>query len=257
MPFTPSHVAAVLPLISSERVRRLLDPWALALGAMVPDLPIFFPFLPDYMIWHSIRGVLTIDPFAVVVLLAVFHLLLRDPLTALLPPGLAGRAAALTPGMYGIRRLPAVVAGGIVGALSHKVWDSFTHSYSAALWGWTWLDGRVGDVISVFRLLQYTSTVVGLALVVWWAWRGLAAMEPRPVPERLILPAGERAAVLVATAASILLGALAWTIAFPSGTRAELVTRIGAGVVVGCSAMLLVYALIWQLRRVMAVFEGA
>ncbi|MEU4535262.1 DUF4184 family protein [Streptosporangium sp. NPDC023825] len=257
MPFTPSHVAAVLPLISSERIRRFLDPWALALGAMVPDLPIFFPFLPDYMIWHSFKGVFTIDPFAVVVLLAVFHLVLRDPLTALLPPTLAGRAASLTPGMYGLRRLPAVIAGGVVGALTHKLWDSFTHSYSSALWGWSWLDVRVAGVISLFRLLQYTSTVVGLAVVLWWAWRGLAGMEPRPVPERLLLPAGERAAVLLATAVSIPLGAVAWAVAFPSGGNAELVTRLGAGVVVGCSAMLLVYALIWQLRRVMAVFEGA
>ncbi|MFF5112920.1 DUF4184 family protein [Streptosporangium sp. NPDC000509] len=257
MPFTPSHVAAVLPLISSERTRRFLDPWALALGAMVPDLPIFFPFLPDYMFWHSSKGVFTIDLFAVVVLLAVFHLTLRDPLTALLPPSLAGRAAALTPGMYGLRRLPAVVAGGIVGAFTHKLWDSFTHSYSSALWGWSWLDVRVAGVISLFRLLQYTSTVVGLAVVLWWAWRGLSAMEPRPVPERLLLPTGERAAVLLATAVSIPLGAVAWALTFPSDTRAELVTRLGAGAVVGCSAMLLVYALIWQLRRVMAVFEGA
>ncbi|MEV4376851.1 DUF4184 family protein [Streptosporangium sp. NPDC049644] len=257
VPFTPSHVAAVLPLVSSERMRRLLDPWALALGAMVPDLPIFFPFLPDYMIWHSYKGVLTIDPFAVAVLLAVFHLVLRDPLTALLPPGLAGRAAALTPGMYGVRRLPAVIAGGAVGALTHKLWDSFTHSYSSAMWGWSWLDTRVADVIPLFRLLQYTSTVVGLAVVLWWAWRGLSGMEPRPVPERLIISARGRMAVFLATALSVLLGAIAWPIAFPPRGMAELVTRLGAGVVVGCSAMLLVHALIWQLRRVVAVFEGA
>ncbi|GAA2876414.1 DUF4184 family protein [Streptosporangium fragile] len=257
MPFTPSHVAAVLPLISSERVRRVLDPWALALGAMVPDLPIFFPFLPDYRVWHSLRGVFTIDPFAVVVLLAVFHLALRDPLTTLLPPSLAGRAAALRPGMYGLRRLPAVVAGGVVGALTHKAWDSFTHSYSSAMWGWPWLDTRVAGVIPLFRLLQYTSTVVGLAVVVWWAARGLSRMEPRDLPERLSLPAGERTAVLLATVVSIALGAVAWPLVFPPHGIASLVTRVGAGMFAGCCAMLLVYALIWQLRRVMAVFESA
>ncbi|MBB2911143.1 hypothetical protein FHS43_002408 [Streptosporangium becharense] len=257
MPFTPSHVAAVLPLISSRRIRAVLDPWALALGAMVPDLPIFFPFLPDYRVWHSLRGVLTIDPLAVVVLLAVFHLVLRDPLTALLPPSLAGRAAAVSPGMYGLRRLPAVVAGGVVGALTHKVWDSFTHSYSSAMWGWPWLDTRVAGVVSLFRLLQYVSTVAGLVIVVWWVLRGLSRMEARELPERLALPAGERAAVLIATVVSVLLGAVAWPMAFPAQTAAQLVTRVGAGVFVGCCALLFGYALIWQLRRAMAVFEGA
>ncbi|MEV4086855.1 DUF4184 family protein, partial [Nonomuraea fuscirosea] len=97
MPFTPSHIAAVLPLIASSRLRRIVDPWALAMGAMVPDLPIFLPFLPDYTDWHSWLGVVTIDPLAVLILLPFFHLVLRDPLISLLPPALAGRAALLTP----------------------------------------------------------------------------------------------------------------------------------------------------------------
>jgi Domain of unknown function (DUF4184) len=256
VPFTPSHVAAVLPLISSERIRRVLDPWALALGAMVPDLPIFFPFLPDYSFWHSLRGVFTIDPFAVVVLLAVFHVLLRDPLTALLPLGLAGRASVI-PGMYGLRQLPSVVAGGIVGAFTHKFWDSFTHSYSSGVWGWSWLDDRVADLFPLFRLLQYTSTVIGLAIVVWWVWRGLSRIEPQALPERLLLPVGVRRGVLRVTALSIPLGAVAWLVVFSADSLSQAVSRLGAGVVVGCCAPLLAYALIWQLRRAMAVFEGA
>ncbi|MFF5208983.1 DUF4184 family protein [Streptosporangium sp. NPDC000396] len=257
MPFTPSHIAAVLPLISSARARRMLDPWALALGAMVPDLPIFLPFLPDYMIWHSLRGVLTIDPLAVVVLLALFHGLLRDPLTALLPPGVAGRAASLAPGRYGPRRLPTVIAGGVVGAFTHKLWDSFTHSYSQGVWGWEWLTAPVAGGLPAFRLLQYLSTVVGLAVVTWWAWRGLSRMEPMTVPERLKLPGHVRHGVVLATAAATALGAAIWPMAFPAPTLAGTITRVGAGVVVGCCALLLVYALMWQLRQVMAVFEGA
>ncbi|MDP9849927.1 DUF4184 family protein [Streptosporangium lutulentum] len=256
MPFTPSHVAAVLPLISSGRIRRVLDPWALALGAMIPDLPSFFPFLLDYSLWHSLKGVLTVDPLAVVVLLAVFHVLIRDPLTTLLPPGLAGRAASVGPGMYGLRQLPSVVAGGIVGALTHKFWDSFTHSYSSGVWGWDWLDGRVAGLLPLFRLLQYVSTVIGLAIMVWWAWRGLSRMEPQAPPERLVIPAGVRRRMLRITAVSIPLGAIAWPVVFSWEGTAELVTRLGAGVVVGCGLPLLAYTLIWQLRRAMAVFEG-
>nr|BFE82631.1 hypothetical protein GCM10020093_052320 [Planobispora longispora] len=182
---------------------------------MVPDLPIFLPFLPDYVIWHSPAGVLTLAPLAVALLMIVFHGLLRDPLTALLPPSLSGRAAALAPGRYGPRRLPAVLAGGVIGAFTHMMWDSFTHSYSAELWGWQWLDTRVAGVLPLFRVFQYVSTVIGLAAVVAWAWRGLNRMEPRPVPERLALSVRTRYAVLAATAGSILL----WTAAWPCSSR--------------------------------------
>ncbi|MBG0832530.1 DUF4184 family protein [Planomonospora sp. ID67723] len=257
MPFTPSHIAAVLPLVSSERVRRVVDPWALALGAMVPDLPIFLPFLPDYMIWHSVKGVLTLAPLAVLLLTVIFHGLLRDPLTALLPPSLAGRAAALVPGRYGLRHLPGVLAGGALGAFTHMAWDSFTHSYSSALWGWSWLDARVAGLLPVFRVFQYVSTVVGLAVVLWWARRGLARMEFRAVPDRLALSRRARFGVLAATAVSTLAGTVIWPLVFPPDSRAAIVTRMGAGVVAGCFLGLLAYAVTWRLRQVMAVFEGA
>ncbi len=257
MPFTPSHVAAVLPLISSARTRRVLDPWALALGAMVPDLPIFFSFLPDYRIWHSLRGVFTIDAFAVVVLFVLFHGLLRDPLTALLPARLAGRAASLAPEKYGLLRLPAVVAGGAVGALTHKLWDSFTHSYSQSVWGWEWLAAPAVGPLPTFRVLQYLSSVIGLAVVLWWSRRGLSRMEPVAVPERLTLSGPVRHGVILAAVAATLMGAAVWPRIYPASSRAELITRMGAGVVVGCCALLVVYAVMWQLRRVVAVFQGA
>jgi hypothetical protein len=246
VPFTPSHVAAVLPFASSERIRRVLDPWALALGAMVPDLPIFLPFLPDYMIWHSVGGVLTLDLLAVLLLLTVFHGFLRDPLTALLPPSLAGRAAALAPGRYGVRRIPAVVAGGVAGAFTHLFWDSFTHSYSSAIWGWAWLDVRVAGLVPVFRVLQYASTAAGLAAVLWWAWRGLSRMEPRALPGHLALSRRARRGVLGATAAATALGGAVWPLLFPPSGWAETGTRVGAGVVVGCCTLLLGYATVWR-----------
>ncbi|GAA3441532.1 DUF4184 family protein [Planomonospora venezuelensis] len=257
MPFTPSHIAAVLPLVSSERVRRVLDPWALALGTMVPDLPIFLPFLPDYSIWHSAKGVLVLAPPAVVLLMVLFHGFLRDPLTTLLPPSLVGRAAALAPRRYGLRHLPGVLAGGVLGAFTHMAWDSFTHSYSSAIWGWAWLDARLAGTIQVFRVFQYVSTVVGLAAVLWWAWRGLTRMEPRPVPGRLAVSGRARFGALSATAVSTLLGAATWPLVFPPDSRAAMATRLGAGVVVGCFLGLFAYALVWRLRQVMAVFERA
>lgn len=61
-------------------------------------------------------------------------------------------------------------------------------------------------------------------------------MELRPVPERLLIPARGRMAVFAATAVSVLLGAIAWPLAFPPRGAAELMTRPGAGVIAGCSS---------------------
>src|SRR4051812_26449540 len=50
MPFTPAHAAAALPF---GRVRALpLD--ALVVGTMVPDLPLFVSFAPNYAFTHSL-----------------------------------------------------------------------------------------------------------------------------------------------------------------------------------------------------------
>ncbi|MGW0479151.1 DUF4184 family protein [Nonomuraea sp. NPDC003214] len=260
MPFTPSHIAAVLPLVSSPRMRRWTDPWALAVGAMVPDLPIFLPFLPDYSDWHSWQGVVTVDLAAVLVLLVLFHGLLRDPLIGLLPPAFAGRAATLLPTRRELlSRLPAVVAGALVGAGTHVLWDSFTHSTGPQEWG-HWLGVSVLGVLPLFRVLQYVSSAVGLAVVVWWAWRGLAAMPPAPVPGRLRVSARVRGGVLAGGAAGILTGAFVWPLIDepnPAYGLPAVITKVGAGTVVGLCLVLVCYAVGWQLRRLVAVSEGA
>ncbi|MFI6498793.1 DUF4184 family protein [Nonomuraea typhae] len=247
MPFTPAHVAAVLPLISSARLRPVFDPWALAIGAMVPDLPIFLPFLPTYADWHSVPGILTLDLLSVVVLVYLFHGLFREPLIALLPPALSGRAATLKPSL----RLPPIVFGALLGSATHVFWDSFTHSYSVDVWGWTFFDERVLGVISVFRLLQYLSSIAGLAVVAWWAVRGLSRMAAAAVPGHLHTPWPVRRAVLSACAAGIVLGAAVWPlIDHPEhGSLASLVTRVGAGTLVGLGLVLTGYAVTWQVRR--------
>src|SRR6478672_2270456 len=60
MPFTPAHVAAVLPVVGRERPRWVV-PCALVVGSMVPDVLYFVP-LGDYRaVSHSLRGLVTLD----------------------------------------------------------------------------------------------------------------------------------------------------------------------------------------------------
>ncbi|MBF8185913.1 DUF4184 family protein [Nonomuraea sp. K274] len=256
MPFTPSHMAAVVPLMSSPAVRRFIDPWALAMGAMVPDLPVFLPFMPDYDIWHSWRGVVTIDLAAVLILLPLFHGVFRDPLISLLPPSLGGRAALLSPAR--LRLLPMAV-GSVIGTATHIFWDSFTHSSGPVQWG-GWLAVSVFGVIRLFRLLQYVSSAIGLAVMVWWAWRGLSRMAAGAVPDRLRISPRVRWTVLACCSVGTVAGAFLWPLVdepTPALGIPSVLTKTGAGTLIGLCLVLTCYAVVWQVRRRMAVSEGA
>jgi hypothetical protein len=252
VPFTPSHVAAVIPLISSPRVRRFLDPWALGVGSMVPDLPMFLPYLDAYTRWHSPMGVVTDDVVAVFVLLALFQFVFRDPLTALLPEPLAARIAALPGPAW--RRFPTIALGAALGAATHVFWDSFTHDWGAAFWGWSWMTAPVFGWVNGYRLLQYISSVAGLVVTGWWLARELRSPGTEPLPARLTLPAAMRWGVVACTCGGACCSAGVWTSVDrpnPAYGWAGIITKTGVGLVVGFCAVLTVYSLIWQLKRVL------
>jgi hypothetical protein len=180
-------MAAVVPLLASSRVRRFADPWALALGAMVPDLPLFLPFLPDYTDWHSWSGVVTLDLAAVLVLLPLFHVVFRDPLVTLLPAALAGRAALLAPER--LRLLP-MAAGAVIGPLRispRARWSVLTACAAGTAAGallWPLVD-EPSPELGVPSVLTKTGvgTLIGLCLVltcyavVWQVRRRMTVSE--------------------------------------------------------------------------------
>ncbi|MFC6085066.1 DUF4184 family protein [Sphaerisporangium aureirubrum] len=250
MPFTPAHVAVVIPLVRWRRVRGVLDPWALAVGAMVPDLPLFLPYLQDYTRWHTPAGVVTDDVVAVVVVLAFFQFVVRDPLTALLPPSLSGRVAALPGPAW--RRAHAIVLGAVAGAGSHVLWDSFTHDWGAEFWGWAWLSEPLVPGLPGFRAAQYASSLLGMAVTAWWVVTALRAEPSQPPPDRLALPAAVRWGVLGGAVAAACGAAAVWTLVDPPNPVfgwAGVVTKTGVGVIVGWCAVIAAYALTWWLRR--------
>jgi hypothetical protein len=66
VPFTPSHVAAVLPF-----ARTPLVPSALVIGSMGPDLFYYVPLPIERSFTHSLTGVFTVDLVLGVVLFAL------------------------------------------------------------------------------------------------------------------------------------------------------------------------------------------
>lgn len=91
MPFTPTHIVAVLPFWP---LRRVVPFSAFAMGAMIPDLPLFFPIV-NYAQAHSPLGLLSLCLPLGMAGFFLFELVMRKPIIAILPGCLASRLSSL------------------------------------------------------------------------------------------------------------------------------------------------------------------
>ena len=164
MPFTPSHVAAVLPF-----VRTPLIPGALVVGSMAPDLFYYVPVDVPRELSHSLVGVVTVDLVLGVSVYALWVLVFRAPAIDALALPLRARIGRLARPRLDWRLAALVVASLVLGSLTHLVWDSFTHV------------GLVSDAIPLLReqlgpmlvvkWLQHVSSAVGAIILLAWALR--------------------------------------------------------------------------------------
>ncbi|MEU0963963.1 DUF4184 family protein [Streptomyces sp. NPDC005917] len=194
MPFTLSHAAAVLPAVRGDGTGRgRLMPPVLVAGSFAPDLTYYAASaVPDAMEFgeftHSFTGVFTVDVLFSWVLVALW-MLVREPLVALVPLAGQGRPAALL--RCGAPRARAGLwvaarwyASAVLGALTHVVWDAFTHHDR---WG-TRLIPAIGRNVAgmpLYTLLQYGTSAVGAAVLAVFAVRAVRrapAREPVGVP---------------------------------------------------------------------------
>ncbi|MEU9895313.1 DUF4184 family protein [Streptomyces phaeochromogenes] len=180
MPFTLSHPAAVLPLM-----RRPFVPAALVAGAVAPDVPYFLARLgvseTSPQDWygpllnatetHSFDAGLLVGLPLAVGLVAAYRML-RAPVTALLPSGLGLPESERVPGLRArAGHVMWLLVSALIGIASHLAWDSFTHGDGFLVTHVEALRASALGGLTVARLLQYVSTVFGLAVVGLHLWR--------------------------------------------------------------------------------------
>ncbi len=243
MPFTPSHAAAVLPLL-----RTGLPASALVAGSVAPDLPYFLPGRPDWAT-HTLLAVVGLDVLLAASIWVVWHGLLAAPALAAAPAGVRGRLAGrvplgLRPRVGSARALPATVAALAIGAATHVLWDEFTHA------------GRFGtEHLAVLRettaglpgykWAQYASGLIGAAVLGLWFlrwWRRTPAHPVPPTPATWWVYGGFLAAATVVGTAAILAHGVPPDAGF-------LGARVGGGTGAGLA---LAAAVGWHLRRATA-----
>jgi hypothetical protein len=206
VPFTPSHVAAILPF-----ARTPLPPAGLAIGAMMPDLFYYVPLDVPRGFTHSWLGVVTVDLAFALVLFFLWEFVFRAPVIDFAPGWVRSRMSTryrMPSTLKGLGTFAALlIAAVLVGSATHVVWDSLTHAGPVV--DALRLDATAGP-LPLHKWGQHVSSAVGaLALVlftlVWWR-----RTEPHPAPATRLTPAQRRGGILLTLASGLVVALTVW-----------------------------------------------
>jgi hypothetical protein len=253
MPLTPAHAAAA-PLL-----HRLIRPLglsipisALVIGTMTPDFEYLIRLTPGIRAWHTPLGLLE---FCLPVGLAtwwVFRVIIGPALLRLLPPGLGAAARAqIAPGST-FRLIPGASVAVLLGAVSHDLWDSFTHEAGWGVHEIPALDASVPlggtGATPWYSILQYGSSAIGLIVIIAILWQWVAA---HPKADRHV-PVGQRAWRIRELGVLLLVGVAGAVLNASRGRHSGLSWTLGLAAVGGMSALalaLLAYGIIDSIRH--------
>lgn len=187
MPFTPSHVAAVLPFAKTP-----LLPAGLVIGSMAPDLFFYVPLPIGRNFTHSWLGVVTVDLVFSIALFLLWQLVFRRPVVDFAPLGARRRIAAMPwsgmrpRGMSWLRLIALLVVSVLLGTVTHVVWDWFTHP-DWVVYQLPWLQQQWGPK-PVYEWGQYFSSLFGAVVLVIWTIRWWGRTSPADAAPTRISP---------------------------------------------------------------------
>jgi hypothetical protein len=170
MPYTLSHVAAVAPFSRFLIRWRILS--ATVIGSMVPDFGYLLPIPLARAQTHSAISLITFSLPVGLVSYWIFQRLIKTPLLNVLPdPAYLRWRPFSMPAAVGSARQWLLAAGGILaGAVTHLIWDGFTHEGARGMRMMPelgdWRFDLHGHHLIGGRLLEDVSSLLGLLLVV-------------------------------------------------------------------------------------------
>lgn len=197
MPFTLAHPAAVIPLAKPLGRYAVLS--ALIIGSMMPDVSYLLSLDIDREYSHSLVGLFGFCVPIGLLVYWVFHLLYKGPLIAMCGTALQSRCPEIIANYKQLPKVPLfVVIGSLwIGAVTHLVWDAFTHAGSFFVAEYPILQHLLfsfhGVYVPVYRLLQQLSSVMGLVLMAYWVRQWYINAEVHAIPANVRLGFRHRA----------------------------------------------------------------
>jgi len=171
MPFTISHPAIVLPL--TYLPRQWVSLTGLVVGTLTPDFEYFLRMRTKSIYSHTIDGLFWFDLPLALFLTFIFYNLIFNSLLDNLPTFLRSRFSALRHfdwNKYFKRNWIIVIVSVLIGASSHILWDNFTHEHGYFVKIIPSLTNKIsvlGGQISVFKILQHSSTLIGGLVIIF------------------------------------------------------------------------------------------
>lgn len=191
MPFTLAHAAAALPF---RRLR--LVPSALIVGTFAPDFEYFLCLTPGVGFGHTLRGTFALTLPLAMLVLWIFHALVKVPVTRLLPNTIQCRVVTHLDRFrfFGPIRFMLIVGSVLLGIATHLLWDSFTHPSTWLYNHWTFLSQMVRlpivGSVAYYKVFQHSSTIIGIGILLVWLVRWYHATRPgSQALERSLSPA--------------------------------------------------------------------
>ena len=224
MPYTLSHVAAVVPFTRPLARLRVLS--AAVIGSMVPDFHYLLPFAAARFESHSAAALWSFCLPVGLLSYWIFQFLMKRPLLSVLPDAAYLRwlpHSAPAP-LGSLRQWLLAAAGVLLGAVTHLAWDAFTHEDARGVRMVPELADQVlvhGRLLTGARMLQDLSSVLGFLVVIAAVAYALRSGGPATVAPARALSAPERRIwVGVYACAALLCGAgFLWLDHPPAGGR--------------------------------------
>ena len=173
------------------------------IGSMSPDFAHFLPGDVERVDTHSFAGLFYFCwPVSIAVWL-LFVRVLEEPTFALLPDDWRTRFPSSSADIT-FRVLASASLAVILGAITHVIWDSFTHRGTVAVNAIPPLHAVAfyldGWRIRWFLVLQLASSVAGILLLAFWAWRLPPGRYPHPSSMQVSRGTRIRAVAVLVTA---------------------------------------------------------
>ena len=171
MPFTFSHPAIILPL--RYLPRKWFSLTGLVIGSLTPDFEYFIRMKIQSNYSHTLNGLFWFDLPLGLLLAFIFHDIVRNSLFDNLPVILKSRLLSFKQfdwNIYFKNNWFVVTTSILIGAFSHIFWDSFTHEHGFFVRTIPALTHTVdfsGRQISVLKILQHSSTLIGGLVIVF------------------------------------------------------------------------------------------
>jgi hypothetical protein len=169
MPITICHPVAAVPL---RRLGLVLS--ALILGSMMPDFEFFLRLSDGKSIGHTIGGIFLFDIPVGLIVLIVFHRLIKFPVLSLLSHSVQSRlyrtASSFT--FFPFKRFCLIIVSLLIGTVTHIFCDAFTHADGWFVEKIAFLSAPVFSLpqgtVRIYFLLQYVGSAIGALILVYW-----------------------------------------------------------------------------------------